>query len=239
MPDLKPIAEMVAANDAHQPNESAEYRTARDALLAEEIALRRQSEKVAQMRRALPPGGEVKGDYRFNTEDGREVGFAELFGDRDTLIVYTAMFGPERKRPCPMCTNLIDAWDGVAAGVRRKAALAVVARSPIDRLIAYKHERGWRWTPFAEDLTDAYVRDYHGFAPDGSEIPAMNVFTRKDSVIRHFWAGEMGGETADPGQDPRGAPDPSSLWTILDLTPEGRGDGWYPTLDDRQGMATA
>ena len=41
----------------------------------------------------------------------------------------------------------------------------------------------------------------------------------------------MGPETADPGQDPRGAPDPMPLWTLLDLTPEGRGTDWYPKLE--------
>ena len=40
----------------------------------------------------------------------------------------------------------------------------------------------------------------------------------------------MGGSTADPGQDPRGAPDLMPLWTILDNTPEGRGGDWYPKL---------
>jgi len=36
---------------------------------------------------------------------------------------------------------------------------------------------------------------------------------------------------ADPGQDPRGAPDPAPLWNVLDMTPEGRGIDWYPKLD--------
>ena len=41
------------------PNESTAYREARNALLDAEIALRRQTEAVAEMRRSLPPGGEV------------------------------------------------------------------------------------------------------------------------------------------------------------------------------------
>ncbi|MEO8896498.1 MAG: DUF899 family protein, partial [Rhizomicrobium sp.] len=41
---------------AHLPNESAAYRQARNALLAEEIELRRHLERVAQMRRELPSG---------------------------------------------------------------------------------------------------------------------------------------------------------------------------------------
>lgn len=45
----------------------------------------------------------------------------------------------------------------------------------------------------------------------------------------------MGAATADPGQDPRGAPDLVPLWTILDATPEGRGGDWYPKLDYGKG----
>jgi predicted dithiol-disulfide oxidoreductase (DUF899 family) len=41
----------------------------------------------------------------------------------------------------------------------------------------------------------------------------------------------MNGASADPGQDPRGAPDLMPLWTILDVTPEGRGTDWYPKLN--------
>ncbi len=67
-------------------------------------------------------------------------------------------------------------------------------------------------------------------------MPGFNVFRRSDSTIRHFWSGEMGGETADPGQDPHGVPDLNPLWTILDFTPEGRGTSWYPKLDYSSGL---
>ena len=68
-------------------------------------------------------------------------------------------------------------------------------------------------------------------APRTRILPGYNVFTRRDGTIRHFWSGEMGAATADPGQDPRGAPDIDPLWTILDTTPEGRGKDWYPRLE--------
>ncbi len=230
MTDLIPAAKLAADNPVRFPGESAEYRAARTALLAEEIELRRHVERVAALRRALPPGGEVKGDYRFMTEDGPS-DLAGLFTGKSTLIVYSFMFGPQRERPCPMCTNLLNAWAGNAADIGQRASLVVVARSPIERLVAWKRERGWKDLRLATDLNEAYSRDYFGLLPDGSEIPAMNVFTRKGGTIRHFWSGEMTGGTADPGQDPRGAPDPAPLWTVLDMTPEGRGSDWYPKLD--------
>src|ERR1700730_8520249 len=103
---LTPAADMARDNPVRFPNESADYRAARTALLAEEIELRRHIERVAAQRRALQPGGEVKGDYRFETEDGPS-DFSGLFRDKPTLAIYSYMFGPERERPCPMCTNLL------------------------------------------------------------------------------------------------------------------------------------
>ncbi len=225
-----PAVELARANPVRIPNESREYRAARTALLAEEIELRRHIERVAAERRALPPGGLVVGDYRFEGESGK-TDFAELFGDKQTLVIYSYMFGPERARPCPMCTNLLGAWEGNAADIGQRVSLAVVARSPIARLIAWKRERGWKNLRLFSDLTGAYSSDYFGVAPDGSDIPALNVFTRRDGTIRHFWAAEMTASTADPGQDPRGAPDPAPLWTVLDATPEGRGADFYPHLE--------
>jgi predicted dithiol-disulfide oxidoreductase (DUF899 family) len=97
--------------------------------------------------------------------------------------------------------------------------------------VAFERERGWQALPLFSDVNDAYSRAYFGLLPDGSEIPGFNVFTRRDGIIRHFWSGEMTGDSADPGQDPRGAPDLSPLWNVLDMTPEGRGLDWYPTLE--------
>jgi predicted dithiol-disulfide oxidoreductase (DUF899 family) len=229
---LTPAAQLAAENPVRMPHESAEYRAARTALLAEEIELRRQMERVAAQRRALPPGGPVKGEYRFQTEDG-PTDFAGLFGDKQTLAVYSYMFGPQRARPCPMCTNMLDSWDGNAADIGRHLALVVVARSPIETLVAWKRERGWTGLRLASDLDDAYSRDYFSLQPDGSENGILSVFTRRDGTIRHFWSNEMTPQTADPGQDIRGvlvtyAP----VWNMLDSTPEGRPD-WYPSLTYR------
>lgn len=229
-PTLVPAVELARRNGVRFPNESDDYRRARDALLAEEIELRRHIERVAEQRRALPPGGEVTGRYQFEGERG-PVDFAGLFGEKQTLVVYSYMFGPQRERPCPMCTSLLSAWDGEARDVGQRVALAVVARSPIERLVAFKNERGWRGLKLYSDIDGRYSRDYHGIGKDGGDDAAFNVFTRRDGGIRHFWGGEMGSQSADPGQDPRGAPDLMPLWTILDATPEGRGKDWYPKLD--------
>jgi predicted dithiol-disulfide oxidoreductase (DUF899 family) len=225
---VTPATELARKNKAHFPNESDAYRAARNTLLAEEIELRRHIARVAEMRRALPPGGEVKANYRFESETG-PVTFAELFGDKQTLVAYSYMFGPQRARPCPMCTSLLGAWEGNARDIEQRAALAFIARSPIGRQVEFKKERDWKNLQLYADLDGDYTRAY--VSADDGDVPALNVFTRRGGVIRHFWSGEMGMESADPGQDPRGAPDPAVLWTVLDMTPEGRGADWYPKLD--------
>lgn len=229
MSDLAPATDLARDNGVRFPNESPQYRQARQALLAEEIELRRHIERVAQMRRALPPGGEVTADYRFIGENG-PVSLADLFADKSTLVIYTYMFGPQRERPCPMCTSLLSAWDGEARDIEQNVALAVVARSPIERLIAFKTERGWRNLKLYSDVNGVFSRDFHAVTPDGGDDAGLHVFTRRDGTIRHFWSAEMAGSTADPGQDPRGAPDLMPLWTVLDTTPEGRRPDWYPSL---------
>lgn len=225
---LTPAAELAAHNHKRLPNESAEYRRARNALLAEEIELRRHIERVAAERRRLPPGGEVTSDYRFMGEHG-PVSLRELFGDEDTLVVYSYMFGPERKEPCPMCTSLMASWEGKVPDITQRVALAMVARGPIDRLVEAKRARGWTQLPIYSDATGDFTRDY--VTPEDADVPGYTVFTRRDGTIRHFYSGEMSGAMADPGQDPRGAPDLDALWTLLDTTPEGRGADWYPKLE--------
>lgn len=225
-----PPANELAKHQFRYPNESAQYRKARTKLLAEEIELRRQIEKVAEHRRALPPGGQVPQDYEFIGDEGR-VRFSDLFGDQQTLIIYNFMFGPQRERPCPMCTSLLSALDGELPDILQRVAFAVIATSPIDRLVAFKKERGWRYLKLYSDEGKSFIHDYIGDQPDADDTPAYNVFTRRDGTIRHFWGGEIFLTKPDPGQDPRGAPDLMPIWNILDTTPEGRDKDWYPKLE--------
>jgi predicted dithiol-disulfide oxidoreductase (DUF899 family) len=227
---LVPAQQLAATNRAHYPNESAEYRAARNALLADEIELRRHIERVSGQRRALPPGGQPVKDFEFISESG-PASLSSLFGEKDTLMLYSMMYGPQRKAPCPSCTSFLSAWNGIAVNLRERAAIAVTARSPIERLMEYKRQRVFGDLPFVSDLSAEYTCAY--VSPDDADMPGFSVFTRRDGVVRHFYSGEMGGTMADPGQDPRGAPDLDPLWLMLDLSPEGRGTDWYPKLEYR------
>ena len=228
---LKPAKAIAAAASLPYPNEPADYRAARELLLAEEIELRRHIARVAEMRRTLPLGGEVPEDYEFEGPDGGRVRLSEMFGRHDTLVTYFWMFGPQQERPCPMCTNLLGPLDANARDIEQNVALAIIGRSPVARQLEFARERGWTSLRFHSTAGNDFARDYRGLAEDGSDNAALNVFVRRDGRIHLFWAGEMSGETADPGQDPRGAPDLAPLWNILDMTPRGRAPDWYPKLE--------
>jgi predicted dithiol-disulfide oxidoreductase (DUF899 family) len=92
------------------PNESREYRAARDSLLKDEQELVDKVKAVAAKRRALPRGGELKEDYILQWANDGKVGkgvkFSELFGDKNTLLLYSWMFGPNWDKPCLSCTSL-------------------------------------------------------------------------------------------------------------------------------------
>jgi predicted dithiol-disulfide oxidoreductase (DUF899 family) len=239
-----------AAAMAHlsYPNESADYRAARNALLEQEMALRAQIEKVAAARRALPDGGEVPEDYVFEwigQHDMPEaVKLSELFGAHDTLILYSFMYGPDRKLPCPGCTHMLDQLDGAARHIGQRVAMYIVAKSPVARLEAWAHERGWDHLSLISTAGNGYDADYFGDTSklskemrkqhgveDGKDWDEtiFNVFRKKHGKIFHFWGGEMGFAPPEPGQHHRASDLVNPLWNLLDMTPDGR-DGFFPKL---------
>src|SRR6266545_6425279 len=170
--------------DVKYPGESAEYRAARDELLAKEIELRRQMEAVAVARRKLPPGGEVPEDYVFQGEGPEgtpmDVRLSELFAPgRDSLAIYSFMFprdpeddrpGPVREKetaklplaecPCPSCVSLLDQLDGVVEHANQHMNFVVVAKSPLDRILTWAKERGWRRLRLLSSAGNTYNPDY-------------------------------------------------------------------------------
>src|SRR4029077_2976286 len=123
---------------------------------------RRALERVAAHRRALPPGGAVPEDYRFEevaAPDG-EVQFSELFAPgKDTLVVYSFMFPrwsgdtrpgpasgetarlPLAETPCPSCTSILDSLDVAARHLARPLNFVVVAKSDPARIGNFARER--------------------------------------------------------------------------------------------------
>jgi predicted dithiol-disulfide oxidoreductase (DUF899 family) len=235
---------MSVDHDIRFPGESPEYRRERNRLLQAEVDLRETIERVAALRRALPPGGTVPEDYRFEDarDEGREVRFSELFAPgKDTLVIYSFMFprhsadtrpgprGGETARlplpetPCPSCTSILDSLDGAAQHLADRLNLAVVAKTAPDRLSGFARERGWRHLHLLSSRGNVFNRDYRSETPEGEQLPLLNVFVRDGDQFRHSWGTELmfAPRTSDGG--PRHVDSIWPIWNVLDLTPEGRG----------------
>ena len=206
------------------PNETLEYRAAREKLLQQEFELRRLTESVAASRRALPLGGKVHEDCVFEGASG-PIKLSDMFGEHDTLFIYHWMFGPERNRPCPMCSSMLDALDGNVKAINEKVALAIVAGSPHQRLAEFAKERGWNAPPLFSYAGNSFGRDYHAQTEHG-EMPMLNVFSKMNNGIYHRYGCEMFGVPPEDGQNPRGIDPIWPLWNLLDYTPHGRGANW-------------
>ncbi len=223
-----------ARHEVRFPGESESYRAARNELLDAEIELRRSIESVAALRRGLPLGGKIPEDYVFeelSNGESRKVRLAELFVDgKDTLIVYSFMYGPQMPEPCFACTSILDGLDGQAPHVNQRVNLAVVAKSPISRIMQFAKPRGWRNLRLLSSADCTYNRDYHAESPEGNQLPALNVFVRRDGAIHHFYNTELLYVQSEPGQDGRHVDLIWPLWNLFDYTPDGRGEKWYPQL---------
>jgi predicted dithiol-disulfide oxidoreductase (DUF899 family) len=238
------------------PGESQEYRAARDRLLAQEIELRRATEAVATARRELPPGGLVPEDYVFQgaQADGTpvDVRLSELFAPgKDSLAIYSFMFPrdpgdqrpgptsgqtarlPLEEGPCPSCVALLDQLDGAVEHASQHLNLAIVAKAPLPRLVAFGEERGWRRLRLLSSAANTYNRDYHAETAEGAQRPMLTVFHRDGNSIRHFWSSELFYAPSDPGQDPRHVGTLEPVWNLFDLTPEGRPPHWDEQLSYR------
>src|SRR5688500_20228244 len=134
-------------------NESREYLERREELRRAEVELIRQSEKVAALRRSLPQGTAVQ-DYSFleGPEDldagdaVRPVRLSELFSTptRRPLIIYHFMYGKKQTLPCPMCTMMIDGFNGIASHLAQNVDFAIVAAAELGALRAPARARRWR-----------------------------------------------------------------------------------------------
>ena len=213
------------------PGESPRYRAARNRLLAAERDLRKQVERVARMRRKLPLGGEIPEDYVFEDGPAHSVKLSGLFREGlDTLVLYSFMFGPEMEQACPMCTSFLDSLNGAAPHLEQRVNLAVVAKSPIARILEFARSRGWHYLRLLSSARNTYNRDYHGETPGGNQLPLLTVFARRSGRIYHTYSTELLFARPEKGQNERHIDMAWPLWNLLDFTPEGRGSDWYPRL---------
>jgi predicted dithiol-disulfide oxidoreductase (DUF899 family) len=221
------------------PGESASYREARNQLLQAELALRKNVEQVATLRRELPLGGEVPQDYIFDEgssdlEDSKaehKTRLSELFQPgKDTLAIYNFMYGPKMKAACPACTSILDSLNGAAPHATQRISMAVVAKNPLQKIRDHARTRGWSNLRLLSSAGNTYNRDYLAETAEGDQQPGLNVFARRDGKIHHFYYTELRLLPPEPGQDHRAVDLLWPLWNLFDFTPEGRGTSWSPKL---------
>jgi predicted dithiol-disulfide oxidoreductase (DUF899 family) len=227
------------ASDARFPGESASYREARNELLEAEIELRQRIQEVAALRRKLPLGGVVPLDYEFteaaadvnDLQAVRKVKLSELFTrQKASLVVYSFMYGPRMDHACPNCTSILDSLDRTAPHATQRINLAVVAKSPIERVRSFADTRGWRNLRLLSSAGSSFNHDYHGETESGSQNSTLNVFAQRDGKVYHVYGAEMQLVPTKQGSDPCHVDMIWPLWNLFDYTPEGRGSEWYPKL---------
>jgi predicted dithiol-disulfide oxidoreductase (DUF899 family) len=202
------------------PNESQEYRDARESLRKDEQELVDKVRAVARKRRSLPSGGQLKEDYVFQWANdgkiGQRVKFSELFGDKNTLLLYSFMYGPSWDNPCPSCTSLVDGFDRTVYQVTRHAAFVAIAKAPAERINAWATQRGWSQIALVSGFESSYQADYKCQEDsDDMQLPVMHVFSRHGGRIFHFWGTEATTNHLDTVWP---------YWNLMDFTPEGRPD---------------
>jgi predicted dithiol-disulfide oxidoreductase (DUF899 family) len=220
-------------HNKHFAGESPEYRDARNKLLEEEIKLRRQTEEVAELRRKLPLGGKVKEDYVFEEEDSngniKQTKLSELFKPgKDTLMIYSFMYNPKDEKPCSMCNSIMDSVNGMVFHVNDRINFVAVAKAQTEKIRKWSEGRDWNHLRILSSNKNSYNIDYFGEDEKGNQMPMLNVFQRTDDGIFHFYATELMLSPTDPGQDSRHVDFLTPIWSIYDMTPEGRPEKWRP-----------
>lgn len=178
-------------------------------------------EPPAAARRRLPMV-EVE-NYTFAGADG-PVSLTDLFGGRYQLMVQNVMYGPDWDAGCPSCTWAVD---NLPANMDRLAdeavAFAMISQAPIEKLEAWRRERGWdhRWVSSFETT---YHHDWGWTRTDENgqdfQLPGYSYYLLKDGTPYLTYATTARGTEA-------------TLPTahIMDRTAYGRQQDWEDSPD--------
>ncbi|HET6538142.1 MAG TPA: DUF899 family protein [Sphingopyxis sp.] len=214
-----PSAPALASRRLPLAGEDEAYAIARRALLAEEIDLRRKLAQLAQIRRSLPPGPLLL-SYEFRDAEGQIRPLAEMFRERDVLILYACDFGAIG--PAPTCYHFLAAMQANADVLRNYAEFCVISLAPA--LDVHRFSEMHQWQPLNPyEITDLrFAADMHLFDKQDQFRSSLIICRNSPDGVRLFWKSEMNADMMDPGESPRDMFELASLWAILDLTPIGR-----------------
>lgn len=182
------------------------YREAKSSIQELRIQISGLREQLRAVQASAEP--EEVPDYELAGSDG-PVRLAELFGEKDTLIVIHNMGAG-----CVYCTMWADGFNGIRRHLEDRAAFVVSSPDAPEAQRKFAASRGWGFrmvshagTSFAADM------GYH--AEDGFR-PGVSVFRRKgDRIVR------LSDTSLGPWDDF------CSVWHFFALLPEGVA-GWQP-----------
>jgi predicted dithiol-disulfide oxidoreductase (DUF899 family) len=222
----------MAETVAHPPVVSeAEWRKARVTLLAHEKELTKHYDRVNAERRRLPMV-KIGKTYAFDTPDGKK-SLADLFKGKRQLVVYHFMFGPDWEKGCPGCTWFASALGDLTKLTDRDTNFVMISRGPLEKLLAYKKEHGWK-QDWVSSLGSDFNYDFHVTLDDavtpreynylsGPELDAKNgrpVTGESHGISVFFCIGDDIFHTYSTYG--RGTETHMDAYTLLDLTPYGR-----------------
>ena len=219
-----------------------QWLAARKQLLADEKEMTRAHDRLAAKRRMLPMVL-IDKEYVFHGPDG-PVTLLDMFEERRQLILRHFMFGPDWEKGCPGCTAGADEMsDGLLRHLNvRETSFAAVARAPIEKLEAYKAERGWTF-PFYSSYGSDFNYDFH-VTLDESVAPMEYNYRTKDEHEAAGTPGYVSGTQPieQPGESyflrdgdqvfhtystfARGSEAAGGSYYFLDLTALGRQEEW-------------
>ncbi|WP_119389321.1 DUF899 domain-containing protein [Taklimakanibacter lacteus] len=202
----------------------------RKKLLAREKELTRFRDEVARERRQLP-WMRIDKDYVFEAPTGR-LRLGQLFDGRRQLLVQHFMLGPGWEEGCPSCSYMADHSDGMNVHLaHRDVTFIAVSRAPFAEIERFRRRMGWKFTwvsSFGSDFNydfgvsftpdevagDACRYNYGTSSHCYEELPGISVFIKDEAdTIFHAYSTYARGVEVMMG-----------TYSMLDLTPEGRGE---------------
>jgi predicted dithiol-disulfide oxidoreductase (DUF899 family) len=195
----------------HAIVDEKEWLFVRKELLQKEKEFTRQRDEISRLRRQLP-WVKVTNNYVFDGPQGKET-LADLFGGKSQLIIYHFMFGPG---------SLVHL-------ASRDVRLAVVSRTKIGQIEAFKERMGWNFK-WVSSFENGFNRDYN-VSFSQQEMAQHNMYynyqmqdfpSDEAPGLSVFYKDEQGNIFHTYSSYGRGLDILLGVYNFLDMTPKGR-----------------
>ena len=213
----------------HKIGSRQEWLAARLDLLKQEKEHTRRRDDLARARQALP-WVPLDKDYAFDTTKGRQ-SLSDLFGDRQQLITYHFMFGPDWNNPCKSCSFWADSYSRLGPHLAAQdIAFVAVSSAPLDRLQQFRDRMGWEFEWVSSQGSDFNYDFDVGFGPGrpGDMHRSYNFGTMENAPMDEmhgtsvFAKDKAGAVHHTYSMYGRGLDATNAAYAYIDITPNGR-----------------